>query len=922
MAYIGNKPAELAVDIDNASVTTEKLANDAVTAAKIVDGTIIADDLNNGIITNSKVASNAAIAATKLAVSGGSNITLQSDGTFDLDASVDVTGGYSVGGTAVISSSRAGTLTGLSLTGNITKASGDLTLDVAGDIVLNADGGDWLLNDGTVTLGSLQNDGNDNLIVMSNTNNKSIKFLGIDNSNTITALLLDMSEAGAATFNSDVDVSSGALKVGGTTVIDSSRNGSFGTVTASGGSTNNNDNANILTLNASEHARLLIDTSSTGGHRATLALESNGNETQLTTTGSASYLNVASGDLTLDGAGGIIFDTDNNQSVKLKLSGTHYASLYKSNDHFMVYNPISNGDIRLQGKDGSSVITALTLDMSEAGAATFNSSITATGAAISGAVELGSTDSTVGDLRVYDTGNNSLRLFGVGSNSFEFDLLGTGSTGTVNFSQYNVGIGASDTQGFKMRVDGAIKLGTTGITQGSTMLTGNYADGQEGWNIGSEYSTAAIQLMYGVKPSTTAENTYISSADNANWKRSVLKTGENLSFQTAGAQNTSIGTAVALTERFSVLADGRTTITSTASPALQVNSNADSARAIIANTNGTATFSYLELSTSSHGPGYLIKNIANSGNGMNNGSLYLWNSDHNGSGAIEFVPNQTIANRTTVEENGDLSVRGKVAILTTENDGLHIGSTASDYSGYGTGVPTISLQGTNNANRRAGAISFRESDGTVTGAIYSTYGGDGYAGLNFHSKTEAIKFAVGGSSSGPADDIVTIEGGSNKSRLNVNYLDNVYNGGFGGVYAYNGFIGANEISASGSDNDANVRVRVCINTSTSVWRAGYCWVTASSCGSGGQGPVTAWWLYKFRTYNSSIGSISVADSGGDTSSFSVAFSDDGDPDGDGTSLIIGVRVASTHSTANDETTMGIVLGTREGPPRAAERIST
>ena len=50
------------------------------------------------------------------------------------------------------------------------------------------------------------------------------------------------------------------------------------TATFAGGAANNNDDANILTLNASQHARLLVDTSSTGGHRATLALESNGNE--------------------------------------------------------------------------------------------------------------------------------------------------------------------------------------------------------------------------------------------------------------------------------------------------------------------------------------------------------------------------------------------------------------------------------------------------------------------------------------------------------------------------------------------------------------------------------------------------------------------------------------------------------------------
>ena len=103
--------------------------------------------------------------------------------------------------------------------GEIEAPNGTLTLDVAGDIILNADGGDWLFNDGAVTLGSLQNDGSNNLIVMSNTNDKDIKFLGIDNNNTITALQLDMSAAGAATFNSTIAAGAVTLTVSDTSDI-------------------------------------------------------------------------------------------------------------------------------------------------------------------------------------------------------------------------------------------------------------------------------------------------------------------------------------------------------------------------------------------------------------------------------------------------------------------------------------------------------------------------------------------------------------------------------------------------------------------------------------------------------------------------------------------------------------------------------
>jgi hypothetical protein len=80
-------------------------------------------------------------------------------------------------------------------------SSGDLTLDVAGDIILNADGGDWKFQDGATGILEIQNDGTGNAVLITTTSDKDMRFLGNDGGSTITALTLDMSEAGAATFN-------------------------------------------------------------------------------------------------------------------------------------------------------------------------------------------------------------------------------------------------------------------------------------------------------------------------------------------------------------------------------------------------------------------------------------------------------------------------------------------------------------------------------------------------------------------------------------------------------------------------------------------------------------------------------------------------------------------------------------------------
>ena len=97
-------------------------------------------------------------------------------------------------------------------------------------------------------------------------------------------------------------------------------------------------------------------------------------------------------DLTLDSSGDIIFDAD-GKDIILKDGGTEFGRLKTSStpDHFYIKSAISNNDLIFQGNDGGSSITALTLDMSEAGAATFNDKIIATELDISGNADIDGT---------------------------------------------------------------------------------------------------------------------------------------------------------------------------------------------------------------------------------------------------------------------------------------------------------------------------------------------------------------------------------------------------------------------------------------------------------------------------------------------------------------------------------------------------
>jgi hypothetical protein len=92
-----------------------------------------------------------------------------------------------------------------------------ITLDSAGDISLDADGADIILKDAGTEFGRFTNNSTDFEIKVA-TQDKDIKFIGDDGGSAITALLLDMSDAGSATFNSNISVGGNATITGNLTV--------------------------------------------------------------------------------------------------------------------------------------------------------------------------------------------------------------------------------------------------------------------------------------------------------------------------------------------------------------------------------------------------------------------------------------------------------------------------------------------------------------------------------------------------------------------------------------------------------------------------------------------------------------------------------------------------------------------------------
>jgi len=125
------------------------------------------------------------------------------------------------------------------------------------------------------------------------------------------------------------------------------------------------------------------------------------------------------GNLTIDVVGEINLDADSAGAIRLMDASVNYGTLYSSSSDFIILSQAQDKDIILQGNDGGSTVNALTFDMSEAGAASFNSTVTASGVGI-GASSLSA----------------KLDVMGQGSSATNLSMLiGADEGGTVNPSR-------------------------------------------------------------------------------------------------------------------------------------------------------------------------------------------------------------------------------------------------------------------------------------------------------------------------------------------------------------------------------------------------------------------------------------------------------------------------------------------------------
>jgi len=251
-------------------------------------------------------------------------------------------------------------------------------------------------------------------------------------------------------------------------------------------------------------------------------------------------------DITIDAEGDIILDS-NAANWRFKDDGTSILEIGSVSSGPSFYSAVSDADIRFKGNDGGSAITALTLDMSAAGAATFNSSITYSGDLISSTagtsnfragVNAGNSIQSGGNYNVAVGDEAGTAITTGDQNSF----LGSSAGVAVTTGANNVGIGyaalASEDEHGKNTAIGVQALATQ--------------------NAGADAHNVAVGFQAGEQVTTGEQNTLIGALagdelTDADYNTAVGQ--DALHTDTLGSRSVAIGRRSLYTQNFTTATD-------------------------------------------------------------------------------------------------------------------------------------------------------------------------------------------------------------------------------------------------------------------------------------------------------------------------------------------------------------------------------
>jgi len=230
--------------------------------------------------------------------------------------------------------------------------------------------------------------------------------------------------------------------------------------------------------------------------------------------GSNKTIKVDTGDLTLDVPGEIHFDAD-GAIIRFKDNGTAIGTFENVSSDFIIKSSISDQDLIFKGNDGGSAVTALTLDMSDAGSAYFNNKVGIGETSPLGTLHVKSADSgataeaSKDELVVEGSANSGISILSGASSqgAIAFGDSGDNDIGRFTYSHSDNSLRVHTNGSEAMRIDSSQNVGI-GDSAPDTLLhiTQGGEPPAEGMLI-LEANSASRQLR--IQPPTDADNGFI-----------------------------------------------------------------------------------------------------------------------------------------------------------------------------------------------------------------------------------------------------------------------------------------------------------------------------------------------------------------------------------------------------------------------------